>query len=322
MNIYQPIYMEQEIDHFLNEKIAYYKSNTLGSCASYIPELAKANPDHLGCTLVMPDGSVYSKGDYEIPFTIQSISKVVTFIAACLYVGTSSVLEWVDVEPTGGSFNSFDLSKDNKPFNPMINAGALTVASLIPGAVPEEKIQRVTHLLSTMVNREVIINEKVFHSEWETAYRNRALASLLMENKMLAANVEDTLETYIKLCSIEVLTSDLAKIGLILSHDGFDPIRKIQIIPSTIARLAKVVMFTCGMYNASGKAAAFVGIPAKSGVSGGILGVIPASSRNHPLLREGCGIGIYGPAIDEKGNSVKGMQLLESFLRSYSVQIF
>lgn len=317
--------IDYELNLFLNQKIAYYKKHLSGECANYIPELKKVNPDNLGCALMFPDGKVYLSGDYSIPFTLQSISKVITFMAACLYKGTSTVLEWVDVEPTGDPFNSvlrFELNQQQKPFNPMINAGALTVASLLPGSTPLDKIQGGIHLLSSMLDKEVAINTKIFESEWETAYRNRALANFLMESNLLASSVEDTLYTYINLCSVEITVEDLARIGLILSLDGFDPIRKINVIPSPIVRLTKTLMFTCGMYNSSGKFAAFVGIPAKSSVSGGILGAVPPSSRNHPLLSNGSGIGIYGPAIDKHGNSVKGIRLLEDFIEQYDVKIF
>ncbi|WP_415874117.1 glutaminase A [Domibacillus aminovorans] len=317
--------VENELTLFLDQKIAYYKEYLSGECANYIPELKVVNPDYLAFSLMLPNGKVHLNGDYQVPFTLQSISKVITFIAACLYNGTSAVLEWVDVEPTGDPFNSllrFELNENKKPFNPMINAGALTVASLLPGLIPMDKIQGVTRLLSSLLDKDVTINKKVFESEWETAYRNRALANFLMENNLLASSVDDTLFTYINLCSIEITVEDLAKIGLILSLDGFDPVRRIQLIPAPITRLTKVLMFTCGMYNSSGKFAAFVGIPVKSGVSGGILGVVPPSLRSHPLLSDGCGIGLYGPAIDAHGNSVKGARLLEDFLQSYDVKIF
>ncbi|WP_225435206.1 glutaminase A [Bacillus aerolatus] len=317
--------MDYKVDHFFEEKIAYYKDQPSGECAQYIPELKNVNPNYLACALLLPDGKIHLHGDYEIPFTLQSISKVISFIAACMYKGPSYVLDWVDVEPTGDPFNSilrFELKDKQKPFNPMINAGALTVASLLPGTTPTEKIQGVVHLLSSLIDKNVTINKKVFESEWETAYRNRALANFLKEHNLLASSVEDTLFTYINLCSVEINVEDLAKIGLILSLDGFDPVRQIQIIPAPIVRLTKILMFTCGMYNSSGKFAAFIGLPAKSGVSGGILGAVPPSLRHHPLLSDGCGLGIYGPAIDENGNSIKGTRLLEDFIQVYDIKIF
>jgi glutaminase len=317
--------VEQELNLFLNPKISYYKKHLSGECASYIPELKKVDPNYLGISLMFPDGQVLSYGDSTVPFTLQSISKVISFMAACIDRGISNVLEWVDVEPTGDPFNSllrFELSENKKPFNPMINAGALTVASLLPGSTPLEKIQGVLSLLSSLLGKDLKINKKVFESEWSTAYRNRALANFLMENNLLASSIEDTLYTYINLCSIEITVEDLSKIGLILSLDGFDPIQRIQLIPESITKLTKILMYTCGMYNSSGKFAAFVGIPAKSGVSGGIVGTIPPSLRHHPLLSSGCGIGIYGPAIDSHGNSSKGARLLEDFLHTYNVKIF
>lgn len=327
MKICESTTFERELSSFFDQQIPYYKNQLdgRGKCADYIPELKKVNPNYLACALMFPDGQTILKGDYTVPFTLQSISKVITFIAACMHLGISEVLERVDVEPTGDPFNSilrFELNEFKKPFNPMINAGAITVASLLPGVTPNEKIEKVTYLLSSILNKDVSIDKKVFQSEWETSFRNRALANFLMENNLLSSSVEDTLFTYINLCSIQVTTEDLAKIGLVLSLDGFDPVQNTELIPAPIARLTKTLMFTCGMYNASGKFAAFIGIPAKSGVSGGILGTVPPSIRNHPILANGCGIGVFSPAINQYGNSVKGTKLLEDFFHLYKVQIF
>lgn len=200
-----------------------------------------------------------------------------------MHHGIESVLKWVDVEPTGDSFNSilrFELKNQKKPYNPMINAGALTVASLLPGTKYEEKLMNVTNLLYDLLGKEVGINEKVFTSEWETAYRNRVLVNLLAENDLLASEVDETLLTYIKLCSIEINVHDLAKIGLILSMDGYDPINQKQLIPTPIARLSKVLMFTCGMYNSSGKFAAFVGFPQRVGY---LAASLPAFLHQHAV---------------------------------------
>ena len=187
------------------------------------------------------------------------------------------LLERVDVEPTGDAFNSIirlEIHKPGKPFNPMINAGAITIASLLPGTSVQEKLESIYVLLKN--DREAsAINEIVFQSEWETAHRNRALAYYLKENGFLESDVEETLEVYLKQCSIEINTEDIALIGLILAHDGYHPIRKEQVLPKEVARLTKALMLTCGMYNASGKFAAFIGLPAKSGVSGGIMTLVP-----------------------------------------------
>lgn len=317
--------LEQQLNDFLAENIDDVVKNVPGKCASYIPELEKANPNDLGFSLLLPSNKLFLSGNYDTPFSIQSIAKVIIFMAACMYHGTDYVLQWVDVEPTGTAFNStlsFELSANKKPYNPMVNSGAISVTSIIPGSTSKEKTNNVLDIMSKLLNREVFLDQNVLQSELKTAYRNRAIANLLMENGLLDSSVEDALATYISICSAEVTVEDLARIGLILSHNGQDPFRDEQLVPESIAQLAKIVMFTCGMYDASGKFAAFVGIPAKSGVSGGVLGVVPPSSSNHPLFKDGGGIGIYGPAVNEQGNSVKGMRLLELFIQKYPVQIF
>nr|WP_264740022.1 glutaminase [Cytobacillus firmus] len=310
----------------LNEWVAYYRSFAAeGKCAAYIPALAKTNPSELGICIIGPDGTVIKLGDWNVFFTLQSISKVISFMAACIGRSISYVLERVDVEPTGDPFNSIirlEMHKPGKPFNPMINAGAITVSSLLPGDSPQNKIEFLFKLLENMLGRRPAINEEVFQSEWKTAHRNRALAYYLKETGFLELEVEEALEVYLKQCSIEVNTEDIAMIGLILAHDGCHPIRKEQLIPKEVARLTKSLMLTCGMYNSSGKFAAFVGIPAKSGVSGGIMALVPPRNRHEVPFQDGCGIGIYGPAIDEFGNSLAGVMLLRHMAENWDLSIF
>ncbi|MCH5584833.1 glutaminase [Shimazuella sp. AN120528] len=314
----------QITSQYLDHLIKHFKTYTSkGNCASYIPALEKANPSHLGISIIEPTGSKIQAGDCNIPFTMQSISKVISFIAVCIEHGISYVMERVDVEPTGDSFNSIirlEMHKPGKPFNPMINAGAITVASLLIGDSPQTKLESLYKLLEKLVGKRPVINELVFQSEWNTAHRNRALAYYLKEMGYLESEVEVTLEVYLKQCSIEVTVEDISLIGLVLANDGYNPILGEQIIPKKVARLTKSLMLTCGMYNASGKFAAFVGIPAKSGVSGGIVALSPA--RKRALFPDGCGIGIYGPAIDDLGNSVAGVKLLEHLVSECDLSIF
>ncbi|WP_423802632.1 glutaminase [Neobacillus sp. SAB-20_R2A] len=297
-----------------------------GRCASYIPALDKVNPFQLGIVMAGPDGMVLKSGECEATFTLQSISKVISFIAACLDFGTKYVLDRVDVEPTGDAFNSIirlEVHKPGRPFNPMINAGALTVASLLGGRSPLEKVESFLTLFEKMVGKRPSINEEVFQSEWQTAHRNRALAYYLKETGFLESTVEEALEVYLKQCSVEVNTQDIAMIGLVLAYDGFHPIRREQIFPKEVAKLTKALMVTCGMYNASGKFAAHIGLPAKSGVSGGIMVAVPAhASTQKSPFPDGFGIGIYGPAIDECGNSVAGKMLLKHIAREWDLSIF
>lgn len=310
----------------LDEWVTRYRSYASeGQCASYIPALRKANPSQLGICIVGPDGSVIKSGDWEVTFTLQSISKVISFIAACVSRGISYVLDRVDVEPTGDAFNSIirlEMHKPGKPFNPMINAGALTIASLLPGKSSQNKLEFLYNFLEKLTGKRPTINEEVYQSEWQTAYRNRALAYYLKETGFLESEVEEALEVYLKLCAIEVDTEDIALIGMILTSDGFHPIQKEQILPKEVARLTKALMLTCGMYNASGKFAAFVGVPAKSGVSGGILATVPPRLKRELPFKDGCGIGIYGPAIDEYGNSLAGVMLLKHLSQEWDLCIF
>lgn len=310
----------------LDEWVTHYRSfSGEGQCAAYIPALEKANPFDLGICIIGPGGTVIKSGDWHVSFTLQSISKVISFIAACLGRGISYVLERVDVEPTGDPFNSIirlEMHKPGKPFNPMINAGAITVASLLPGESPQNKVESLCTIIESIVGKRPTINEAVFQSEWQTAHRNRALAYYLKETGFLEVEVEEALEIYLKQCAIEVNAEDIAMIGLILAHDGYHPLRNEQIIPKEVARLTKSLMLTCGMYNASGKFAAFVGIPAKSGVSGGIMALVPPRSRQEVPFPNGCGIGIYGPAIDEYGNSHAGVMLLRHIAEKWDLSIF
>jgi len=307
--------------------VQHYKSYTVAEkAASYIPALAQANPSDLGICLIAPHGEVMRAGQWNTTFTLQSVSKVINFMAACLLTGIPSVLERVDVEPTGDAFNSIirlESHHPGKPFNPMINAGAITVASILTGTTAAEKLEYFMKIMEQLMGKRPTINQQVYQSEWETAYRNRAIAYYLKGVGYLDSEVDVALEVYLKQCSIEATTEDLALIGLILAHDGFHPLKKKQLFPKEIARLAKSLMVTCGMYNASGKFAASVGIPAKSGVSGAILACALPKRRNETSpFPEGCGIGVYGPAIDDVGNSKAGIALLEQIAGEWDFSIF
>ncbi|MFM1655636.1 glutaminase [Brevibacillus sp. B_LB10_24] len=296
-----------------------------GRCADYIPALAQANPANLGICLLAADGTLLRAGEWDVPFTMQSISKVISFITACMERGISRVTESVDVEPTGDAFNSIVRleNRPGKPFNPLINAGAITVASLLPGATPADRLECVLGLLERIIGNRPTINEQVYRSEWDSAHRNRALAHYLKELGYLESTVDEALEVYFKLCSIEVNTSHLAEIGLTIACDGLHPLRGQAIIPKEVARISKALMLTCGMYNASGKYAAYVGVPAKSGVSGGIMATVPPRVRDEGLpFLDGCGIGIFGPAVDDSGNSAAGGVLLKQVANQWDLSIF
>ncbi|WP_246945043.1 glutaminase [Bacillus pinisoli] len=314
--------MQLQLDDWLSRNKLYTQH---GKCASYIPALQKANPTDLGICMISQDGTILKSGHVDTPFTLQSISKVISFIQVCIDHGISEVLEYVDVEPTGDAFNSIirlEMSQPGRPFNPMINAGAITVSSMLKGDSPTEKLNTILQLVEKMIGKRPTINHEVFQSEWETSNRNRSLAYWLKETGYLKSEVEETLEVYLKQCAIEMTAHDLAIIGLVLAQDGKHPFTQEQIIPKKVTRLAKTLMLTCGMYNYSGKFAAFVGIPAKSGVSGGIMAAVPPRSAEKTPFSNGWGIGVYGPAIDQYGNSTGGVMLLKELAENWDMGIF
>lgn len=296
-----------------------------GKCANYIPALAQHDPTKLAISIIGADGIEIKAGDTANTFTLQSVSKIISFISACMDKGMPYVLDRVDVEPTGDTYNSIvrlESHEPGKPFNPMINAGAITVSSMISGNSSQEKLNTIMDLLEKMLGKKLNVNEEVFQSEWETANRNRAIAYFLMDSGYLDCEVEIALEVYLKQCAIEVDVSDLAMIGLVIGNDGYHPTLKKQLFPKEVARLTKALMITCGMYNSSGKFAAFIGLPAKSGVSGAVLAAVPSHASLHSPFPSGCGIGIYGPSIDTIGNSVAGVHLLKHIATEWNMNIF
>lgn len=285
-----------------------------GKVAEYIPELAKQDPLLLGAAVVNPEGEVHAAGAFRTRFTLQSISKLISLMVALMDHGEEGVFSKVGMEPTGDPFHSLyklEITEEAKPLNPMINAGAIVVSSLIRGESVEERAERVIRLVREMAdNPEIDMNRDVYRSERDTADRNRALAYFLKGCGVID-DVEETLDVYFRQCSICVDCVDLARMGLCLAQNGVT-LRGKRVIPAEIARLAKTFMVTCGMYNASGEFAIRVGIPAKSGVSGGILALVPGRM----------GIGVFGPALDKKGNSITGIRLLEDFSKQLGLSIF
>ncbi|MFY0543323.1 glutaminase A [Brevibacillus sp. H7] len=287
-----------------------------GAVASYIPELAKQDPDRLGACVCLLDGTVLTAGDVDIPFTLQSISKIFTLILAICDRGTDYVFQRVGKEPTGDPFNSIvklETIKPHKPLNPMINAGAIAVCDMIAGSSVEERLERIMNLLSRMTGmQDFRVNEEVYRSEKLTADRNRALAYFMKDSGVLTGDVEETLDLYFRHCAIEVTSREVAQLAVVLAADGKDLQTGVSIIPRDVARICKTFMVTCGMYNASGEFAIEAGIPAKSGVAGGIMATVPNRM----------GIGVYGPALDDKGNSIAGVRLLESLSEIWNLSIF
>lgn len=287
-----------------------------GEVASYIPELGHTEPHLLGATIAPLHGDIISVGDCGTTFTFQSISKVISLMVALMDHGPDMVFSKVGMEPSGEPFNSIvklETMEHNKPLNPMINAGAIAVASLIKGKSVKDRFERVCQLLHQITrNDRIALNEKVYQSEKKTGDRNRSLAYFMKSTGVIESDVEEALDLYFQLCSIDVTCSDLAKMGLFLANWGYIPGEQNPLVHSKIVQIIMTIMMTSGMYNSSGEFAIRVGVPSKSGVSGGIMALVPNRM----------GIGVFGPAIDKKGNSVAGIHILQEISQRFDLHTF
>lgn len=283
-----------------------------GNVATYIPELGKADKNRLGISIHTKDGTVCSLGDTDTRFTIQSISKVISLAMALEHCGFHEVFDKVGMEPSGEAFNSLvelDLNS-NKPFNPMINSGALTISSMLLPKFSFEELMEFSRKLC--LDPEIQMDEAVFQSEMSHVSRNRAIAYLLESKGIIDSDVEKSLELYTRMCSMSVTARSLANLGQILSANGICPETGERLLSIRTAEIVKTIMLTCGMYDGSGEFAVCVGIPTKSGVGGGLLSVVD----------DRMGIGVYGPSLDAKGNCIAGRPMLEYLSRELKLHIF
>ncbi|MBD0269475.1 MAG: glutaminase A [Cyanobacteria bacterium Co-bin8] len=298
---------------FLEKLYWKYRDVDEGKVASYIPELAKANPDSFAICAVTRDGRVFQAGDVDQKFTIQSISKVFVYGLALEEHGRERLLQKVGVEPTGDPFNSLiRLDEDSKrPDNPMVNAGAIATTSLIKGDGPTERLNRLLALFQRYVGHEVFIDVPVFVSERSTGHRNRAMAHLMLNFGMIDQKVDEALDLYFQQCAILVTCRDLAVMAATLANQGENPLTGEQALHPEYVRDVLSIMYTCGMYNFAGEWAYRVGIPAKSGVSGGILAVVPNQ----------VGIAVFSPLLDGHGNSVRGLRVFEELSQEFGLHL-
>ncbi|MBT2573495.1 glutaminase A [Bacillus sp. ISL-51] len=292
------------------------KMTEKGMVADYIPALAESEKNSLSVTIYHAENTCLSAGDDDQTFTLQSISKVLTLALVLMDYGKEKVFSYVGQEPTGDPFNSIiklETVNPSKPLNPMINAGALVVTSLIKGQSAKESLDYLLGFIRRLANNpDITYCKHVAESEFRSSMINRAMCYYMKQYDIFEGDVEEVMDLYTKQCAIEMTSLDLAKIGCVFALDGKHPETGEQVISKDVARICKTFMVTCGMYNASGEFAIKVGIPAKSGVSGGIMGISPYNF----------GIGIFGPALDEKGNSIAGVKLLEIMSEIYRLSIF
>lgn len=263
-----------------------------------IPELNTVDPDAFGICLATVDGHLYEVGDTRAPFPIQSISKVFTYGLALSDRGIPAVAQRIDVEPSGEPYNEISLDrKTGRPRNPMINAGALTACALIEGAGPDEQFKRVRAAYSAYAGRELLYDDRLLRAQIRQGDRNRAIGYLLREFGTIQGEPEDALEVYLRQCSLLVDCRDLALMAATLANAGVQPNSGDRVLTIDAVDRVLSVMTTCGMYDGAGDWAADVGLPAKSGVGGGIIAVLPGQLA----------VAVYSPRLDEHGNSVRGV---------------
>lgn len=278
------------------------RPQTTGAPAAYIPELAEADPDLLSFAVVGPRGRVTTIGDDQAEFTIQSMSKPFVLALALHDLGREAVFARVGAEPSGEPFNAISLEEGTgRPANPMVNAGAIATTSLVAGADIDERTAKIVGMMSEFAGRSLWVDEAVYASESATGDRNRALAHLLKSYGIVEGSVDDTVETYFRQCSVLVTVRDLAVMAGTPAFGGRNPVTGRQVVSERVARDVTSIMASCGMYDFSGEWMLRVGLPAKSGVSGGVLAVAPSQF----------GVAAFSPRLDAHGNSVRAGAIVE-----------
>jgi glutaminase len=285
---------------------------TGGTVADYIPQLSQADPDWFGLALASMDGHSYRVGDADVLFTIQSVSKPFVYGLALAELGPDELSRWVAAEPSGEAFNAISLQPGTgRPANPMINAGAIVTTGLVPAVDAADRFERIRALLSAFAGRELDVDEQVYESERATGDRNRALAYLMRSAGTLPGAVEPTIDTYFRQCAVRVSTADLAMMAATLANGGAHPVTAEQVVPEPVAVQVLAVMATCGMYDVAGDWLVRVGLPAKSGVSGGVIAVSPARF----------GVAAFSPPLDSAGSSVRAVAALRTLSRRFGMHV-
>lgn len=280
----------------------------------YVPEPGAPERDQFAIAISTVDGEVQSTGDSEHRFPLHSLSKVFIYALALTDHGRERVLQRVGVEPSGDSFYALSFDEHNhRPHNPMVNAGALVTTELIRGTDGVHRLDRLLDSLRRYAgNPDLTVDPDIFRAEYETADRNRAAAYLLRSLGMLHGDVEQTLALYLQLCSVLVDIRELATMAATLANGGVNPITGERAITRPRVRDILSVMYTCGMYDYAGEWAYEIGLPAKSGVSGGIMAVVPGKA----------GIAVFSPGLDYYGNSVRGIDVCRTIADRLGLHVF
>lgn len=308
--------IREQVDERLDELYLRHLSDHRGEVVSYYdPDLPARDRERFGISLIPTDGEMFLAGDHDFLFPMQSISKVFTYGIALEDRGRRAVLDKVGVEPSGEAFNSIEFDdKRHRPHNPMVNAGALATTNLVlGGSSPGACMERILSVLRKFAGNESLeVDEEVFAAQMENTDRNRAIAYLMRSYGMISGDMEATLELYLRQCSVRVTTRDLGMMAATLANGCINPRTGEQALEPRYTRDLLSVMHTCGMYDAAGQWAYEVGIPAKSGVSGSIIAVVPGK----------LGIAVFSPGLDVYGNSLRGVRVCEEISKRLGLHVF
>jgi glutaminase len=304
--------LEQRIVTALRRAVDDSRDDDSGELASYIPELARVDPTPIGIAAAGVGGLIEEAGDSRVPFTIQSVSKAFVAAAAFDRLGLEAVAEHVGMEPSGEAFDAISLEGGRgRPKNPLINAGAIATTSFVSDGDADARSADVLGILNAFAGRELELDTAVRDSELQTSDRNIAMAHLLHAAGHLGAPVDIAIGVYVQQCSVLVTAVDLAVMSATLAGGGVNPVTGHRVVGEDAARWTIAVMASCGMYDASGEWLVRVGLPAKSGVGGGIAAVDPGWF----------GVGVYSPRLDSTGNSVRGVRMLRTLSERHGLHM-
>ena len=300
------------IRQLIGEIYTAHRDLDAGSLADYIPELTRADPAWFGIAITTVDGRQYLVGDTHVEFTIQSVSKPFIYGLALESDGVEAVRRKIDVEPSGEAFNSISLHPETgQPRNPMINAGAIAATEMISRETPGARFATILERFEAFAGRPLKVDEAVYRSERDTGFRNRAIANLLRNFEILEGEVDETLDAYFRQCAILVDSQALSVMGATLANGGVNPLTGERVLTGPCVERVTSVMSTCGMYDFSGNWAFEVGIPAKSGVGGGIIGVLPGQLS----------VAVFSPLLDDNFNSVRGIRTFQDLSRNFGLHL-
>jgi glutaminase len=303
-----------QLQAVVNEAYDKFKSDTEGKNADYIPVLAEVDPKLFGVVAVATDGQTISEGDIDHPFSIQSISKVFTLALAMDELGANEVFAKIGSEPTGRPFNSVEAVVDMPTHagNPFVNAGAIATVSVIQASNAGAKWQKILTYYGKVAGEKLSLLEDVYKSEEATNTGNRALAALLLKYERIYADPLESVDVYTKQCSVGVTAKQLAIMGATLANNGINPITHEQAIQRDNVPEILATMTMAGLYDGSGNWAWHVGLPAKSGVGGGIVAVVPGKGA----------IAVFAPPLDQAGNSVKAQKTIAYVADKLGINLF